>query len=75
MALRSTDTRSRSDGFSDLLSDGAFNVKEFARFSGLSLTKVYQKVRGGELVSIRIDGRLLIPKKSAIAFLADRVRV
>ena len=56
-----------------LVQDGAMTAKAFAKFSGLSLSKVYVKMQTRELASIKVDGRYFIPRSAAIKFLADRV--
>lgn len=56
-----------------LVEDGTMTVKQLMAFTGLSETKILRKIKAREIDFIRVDGRYLIPKKSAIRFLADRV--
>ena len=48
----------------------AYRVEDFCRAYGLGRTKTYALLKTGELKSVVIGGRRLIPKEAAEALLA-----
>ena len=58
-----------SDGDA-LFVDGALRVRDAVAFSGLSRTALYELIQSGELASVRIGKRRLIPKRALVQLLA-----
>lgn len=48
----------------------AYTVPEFVCASGLGRTSVYELIKSGELVTIKVAGRRLIPRDSALRLLS-----
>ncbi len=47
----------------------AYTVPEFARAFGISRSSVYELMRTGELATVKIAGRRLIPRHTAMRLL------
>jgi excisionase family DNA binding protein len=48
----------------------AFSVREFCRVVGVGRTTAYALIRRGELASVKIGNRRLIPRHAALALIA-----
>jgi excisionase family DNA binding protein len=48
-----------------------FSVKEAAKVLGIGLSITYALVRSGEIPSIKLGGRVLIPKRALAEMLGD----
>ena len=57
----------------DLVSDGCLSLKEAARISQLSRAYLYQLMRGGKLLYLKVGSRRLIPRRALLDFLAGHV--
>lgn len=57
----------------DLSADGAMSVLEAAKWLSLSKSLTYALVKDGLLPHVRIGAKILIPRKAAQQFLADRM--
>lgn len=51
----------------------AFSLPETCAFTTLKMTKVRELVRTGELPSIRVGRRVLIPKAALVGWLEERI--
>jgi hypothetical protein len=49
------------------------NVSEFSKISGLGLTAAWGAVRRGDVFSVRVGRRVLIPRTAVDQFLAGNV--
>ena len=47
----------------------AYTVPEFVRAFGISRTSVYELMKTGELATVKVAGRRLIPRQSAMRLL------
>lgn len=47
----------------------AYTVDEFMKVMGLSRTSIYELIKSGELKSVKVAGRRLIPRQSAVRLL------
>jgi excisionase family DNA binding protein len=47
----------------------AYTVPEFVRAFGISRTSVYELMKNGELPTVKVAGRRLIPRQSALRLL------
>jgi excisionase family DNA binding protein len=47
----------------------AYRVNDFCRAIGLGRSTVYELIRKGEIRTVKVGGRVLIPKASAAALL------
>ncbi len=47
----------------------AYTVPEFVRAFGISRTSVYELMKRGELTTVKVAGRRLIPRQSAMRLL------
>jgi hypothetical protein len=47
----------------------AYTVPEFVRAFGISRTSVYELMKAGQLVTVKVAGRRLIPRHSAMRLL------
>ena len=56
-------------GGADLMSDGVLPVPAAAQFMGISRSTLYELLGTGELVSIKIRGKRVVPRKALVAFL------
>lgn len=54
----------------DLMADGLVSVQEAMDFARLSRTDVCARMNSGELRSVKIGGRRLIPKRALIDLLS-----
>ena len=59
----------------DLVSDGVLSVEQAAEFLKVSARYVYQILSDKRLIGGRIGKRWVVPKKSLLQFLADRVNL
>ncbi len=53
----------------------AYTVDNFCRAYGLGRTKTFELIKTGQLKSVVIGGRRLIPREAAEALLADALAV
>ena len=51
----------------------AFPVRDAARVLGVGVTKVRELIASGELGSIRVSRRLLVPRQALETFIAERL--
>lgn len=58
-----------------LVEDELLSVAKAASFLAISPRFVYSLAQRGDLQSVRIGGRVLIPRRAVIQFAADRVQV
>ena len=52
-----------------LAADGAFTVRDSARFIGISERQIYRLIARGDLAILREGARVLVPRRSAQDFL------
>jgi excisionase family DNA binding protein len=57
----------------ELAADGAMSVEAAAEFLSVSRAKAYALCYSGELPSLKIDGRRVVPRVAAKRFLAARL--
>jgi hypothetical protein len=53
--------------------DGAMSLKSAARFCGLGLGAFRRFVASGEIVTLRVGGRRVVPRRALINFLAKKL--
>lgn len=57
----------------ELTAEGTLSVIEAARWSGISRTEIYAAIGRGELKTLKIGRRRLVPRKSIHEMLAARM--
>jgi excisionase family DNA binding protein len=53
----------------------AYTIEQFSRSMGIGRTSTYELINEGKLHAIKVAGRTLIPRESALKLLAEADRV
>jgi excisionase family DNA binding protein len=68
------DTDITTEASLELMEDGVLPVNAAGEFSGLSRSKIYELIAEGELRTVKLGRKTLIPKRSLVALLARRLQ-
>ena len=58
---------------SELLEEGAMQIKDAVAWSGISRSRLYEAMAQGDLPFVRVGERRLIPKRGLKTYLASRL--
>jgi excisionase family DNA binding protein len=57
----------------ETVKDGTMSVRDVVAFTGLKRSNVYDLIAQHLLASVRVGGRIVVPRREVVRFLAERL--